>query len=153
MIKWAPMIKQYLIPEVWCWQWNWRASCQQPIIPRSERRTVLQYCHYMKTAAHLDITKTLAHVRQKHYSPGLQADTRTYIAGFENCTKIKSPYLRKRSPMKLVKSGITLDRIATDILSELSLTKKDNRYISHFRLFYQMDGKFCHTKHGSWNRC
>lgn len=40
--------------------------------------------------------------------------------------------MRKRAPMKLVKSGITMDSIATDtvILGELSLTEKGNRYIS-----------------------
>lgn len=39
--------------------------------------------------------------------------------------------MRKRTPTKLVKSGITMDRLATvtDILDELSLTEKGNRYI------------------------
>lgn len=39
--------------------------------------------------------------------------------------------MRKRAPMKLVKSGNTMDRIATvtDILGELSLTEKGNSCI------------------------
>ena len=35
----------------------------------------------------------------------------------------------KRVPMKLVKSGTTMDRMATDILGELPMTKQGNRYI------------------------
>ena len=31
--------------------------------------------------------------------------------------------------MKLLKNGITMDRIATDILGELPMTEQDNRYI------------------------
>jgi transposase InsO family protein len=37
--------------------------------------------------------------------------------------------MNKRALMKLVKSGITMDRIATDILGELPMTENGNRYI------------------------
>ena len=37
--------------------------------------------------------------------------------------------MKRREPMKLLKNGITMDRIATDILGELPMTEQGNRYI------------------------
>ena len=105
-------------------------------VPCSERKTMLQYCHDVETAEHFRVTKTLARVRQKYCWPGMQADTRVYIAGCEKCAKRKSSQMKKREPMKLLKNGITMDRIATDILGELPMTEQDNRYILVISLLY-----------------
>ena len=37
--------------------------------------------------------------------------------------------MKRREPMKLLKNGITMDSIATDILAELPMAEQDNRYI------------------------
>lgn len=87
----------------------------QAIIPRSSRRTVLEYCHDNRTSGHLGVRKTLSKIRQSYYWPGLQRDTRLYIAGCEQCSKRKDPNRTKRAPMQIVETGRTIDRIAIDI--------------------------------------
>ena len=37
--------------------------------------------------------------------------------------------MKRREPIKLLKNGITMDSIATDILAELPMAEQDNRYI------------------------
>ena len=88
---------------------------------------MLQHFHDVETAGHLEVTKTLARVRQKYYCQSLQPDTRAYIAGCEKCAIRKSPQTNK-TPMKLVKSDITMDRTATDVLWELPMTEQRSRY-------------------------
>ena len=104
-------------------------STLQAIVPFSERRHILQYCHDHKTSGHLGVTKTLSKIRQKYYWPGLQRDVRLYIAGCEQCAKSKSPTKTKRAPMQIMGAGVPMERIAMDILGELPLTSKGNKYI------------------------
>lgn len=98
-------------------------------MPISQRRTVLEFCHDVNTAAHLGVSKTHARIRKIFYWPELQADVRLYIAGCEKCSKRKSPQMKKRAPMDIVDSGVPIDRVATDILVELPTTEKGNKYI------------------------
>ena len=67
--------------------------------------------------------------KQKVYWSGLQADVRSYVAGCEACSKRKGPIPTKRAPMQIVRSGYPMERIAIDILGELPLTVKGNKYI------------------------
>ena len=101
----------------------------QYVVPYSKRRSVLQQCHDEKTAGHLGIKKTLHKIRLRYYWPGLQRDVRQYIAGCERCAKRKSDNVTKRAPMKIVPTGYPMERIATDILGELPLTKNGNKHI------------------------
>ena len=101
----------------------------QYIVPYSERRNILQQYHDEKTSGHLGIKKTLSKVRSRYYWPGLQRDVRQYIAGCDSCSKIKSDTVTKCAPMKIVHTGYPVERIATDILGELPLTKSGNKYI------------------------
>ena len=101
----------------------------QAIVPLSERRKVLSYCHDHQTAGHLGIKKTLSKVRQSYYWPGLQRDVRHYVAGCEKCQKSKGPLKTPRAPMQIVGASRPMERIATDILGELPVTDKGNRYI------------------------
>ncbi|VDI82316.1 Hypothetical predicted protein [Mytilus galloprovincialis] len=48
----------------------------QAVIPLSERKQVLHFCHDAKYAGHLGMRKTLEKIRQSFYWPGLQADVR-----------------------------------------------------------------------------
>ena len=101
----------------------------QALVPLSERKTVLQFCHDNKCSAHLGVHKTVAKVRQGYYWPGLQGDVRAYIAGCDKCSKRKSPQKTKRAPMGMVQVSCPMDRLATDILGELPETENGNRYI------------------------
>lgn len=96
----------------------------QYIILFSERRTVLTQYHDEKTSGHLGIKKTLSKISSRYYWLGLQRDQRQYIAGRDLCSKRKTDNVTKCAPMKVVHSGYPLERLATDILGELPLTKK-----------------------------
>ena len=101
----------------------------QALVPRKARRSVLNYCHDLKTSGHLGVSKTVSRVRQKFYWPGLQADVRSYVAGCETCSKRKGPIPNKRAPMQIVRSGYPMERMAIDILGPLPETGKGNKYI------------------------
>ncbi|KAK3093316.1 hypothetical protein FSP39_013979 [Pinctada imbricata] len=101
----------------------------QALVPLSQRRVILRYCHDEKTAGHLGIKKTLEKVRQGYYWPKMQSDVRLYVNGCEFCTKRKGENKTKRAPMKLVQTGYPMERIAIDILGELPLTESGNKYI------------------------
>ena len=101
----------------------------QTIVPRKMRRTILNFCHDLKTSGHLGVNKTISRVKQKFYWPGLQTDVRSYIAGCETCCKRKGPIPRKRAPMQIVRSGLPMERIAIDILGELPESQRGNKYI------------------------
>ncbi|CAC5366411.1 unnamed protein product [Mytilus coruscus] len=101
----------------------------QAVIPLSERTQVLHYCNDAKYAGHLVMRKTLEKIRQSYYWPGLQADVRTYVAGCDKCAMRKTPTKKKRAPMAIVETSSPMERLATDILGELSETENGNRYI------------------------
>ena len=101
----------------------------QGIIPLSHRRIVLKYSHDIKASGHLGIKKTLSKIRQSYYWPGLQNDVKAYVGGCDICSRRKEPLKTKRAPMEIVKSGFPMERIAIDILGELPITERGNRYI------------------------
>ena len=101
----------------------------QALVPQSHRRKVLFYCHDIRSSGHLGIKKTLSKIRQKYYWPGLRNDVRSYIAGCDPCWKRKRLAQKNRSPMQVVRSGVPMERIATDILGELPETENGNKYI------------------------
>lgn len=55
------------------------------IVLISQRRTVLEFCNDVNTAAHLDVGNTLARIRQNFYWPGVQTGASLYITGCEIC--------------------------------------------------------------------
>ena len=106
-----------------------KGTTLQAIVPLSERRKVLSYSYDHPTAGHLGIRKTLSKIRQAYYWPGLQQDARHYVAGCEKCQTSKGPLKTPRAPLQKVGASRPMERIATDILGELPLTDKGNRYI------------------------
>ena len=101
----------------------------QVVVPLCLRREALKYAHDIKAAAHLGIGKPLSKISQKYYWPGLQNDVKAYVGGCEQCSKKKSPNPTKAAPMKIVRSGFPMERIAIDILGELPMTERGNKYI------------------------
>lgn len=101
----------------------------QAIVPLSERRKILSFCHDQPTSGHLGVRKTLSKVRQSYYWPGLQRDVRHYISGCEKCQMSKNPIKAPRAPMQIQGAGRPIERTATDILGELPMTECGNRYI------------------------
>ena len=54
---------------------------------------------------------------------------KAYVGGCDICARRKEPLKTKRAPMEIVKSGFPMERIAIDILGELPITERGNRYI------------------------
>lgn len=113
------------------------------IIPRSSRRTVLEYCLYNQTLGHLGVRKTLSKIRQSYYWPGWQRDTRLCIAGCERCSKRKGPNRTKRAQMQIVETGRTIEKIAIDFWDELPETMRGNRYILAVSDYYLKWSESC----------
>lgn len=40
--------------------------------------------------------------------------------------------MKKKAPMEIVESGVSMNRVATDILGKLPTTEKGNKYILKF---------------------
>ena len=101
----------------------------QAVVPLCLRREALKYAHDIKAAAHLGIKKTLGKISQKYYWPGLQNDVKIYVGGCEQCSRKKNPNPTKTAHMQIVRSGFPMERIAMDILGELPVTERGNKYV------------------------
>ena len=103
---------------------NWQA-----IVPQTQRRLVLRLSHDVPSSGHLGIRKTLSKVRQNYYWPGLEQDVKIYVTGCDTCQKAKEPIPTKRAPMQVARSGYPMERIAVDMLGELPVTERGNKYV------------------------
>ena len=101
----------------------------QAVVPLTHRRIVLKYSHDNKASGHLGIMKTVSKIRKGYFWPGLQNDVKSYVAGCDFCSRRKEPLKTERAPMELERSGFPMERIAIDILGELPLTERGNKYI------------------------
>ncbi|CAC5393293.1 unnamed protein product [Mytilus coruscus] len=59
----------------------------QAVIPMSERKQILEYCHDTEYAGHLGTHKTLDKIRQSFYWPGLQSEVRAYVTSCIKCNR------------------------------------------------------------------
>ncbi|XP_063442509.1 uncharacterized protein LOC134722814 [Mytilus trossulus] len=73
----------------------------QAVIPMSERKQVLEYCHDTDYAGHLGTRTTREKICQSYYWPGIQSDVRAYVASCAKCYKRKRPMKRKRVSIRL----------------------------------------------------
>ncbi|CAC5404356.1 unnamed protein product [Mytilus coruscus] len=69
----------------------------QAVIPMSERKQVLEYCHDTEYAGHLGTHKTREKICQSYYWPGIQSDVRAYVASCAKCNRRKRTMKRKRA--------------------------------------------------------
>lgn len=106
-----------------------KTTREQAVVPLKVRKTVLKSMHDNKTSGHLGSKKTYARLRQRYYWPGYKRDVRTYVRGCDKCAKRKGPTKTKQAPMQILRSGYPMERIAIDILGELPVTERGNKYI------------------------
>ncbi|CAC5426549.1 unnamed protein product [Mytilus coruscus] len=78
----------------------------QAIIPMSERKQILEYCHDTEYAGHLGTHKTLDKIRQSFYWPGLQSEVRAYVTSCTKCNRKKRPMKRKRASIRLEEDNV-----------------------------------------------
>ncbi|CAG2207675.1 unnamed protein product [Mytilus edulis] len=73
----------------------------QAVIPMSERKQVLEYCHDTEYAGHLGTHKTREKICQSYYWPGIQSDVRAYVASCAKCYRRKRPMKRRHVSIRL----------------------------------------------------
>ncbi|CAG2199229.1 unnamed protein product [Mytilus edulis] len=83
----------------------------QAVIPMSERKQVLEYCHDTEYAGHSGVHKTREKIRQSYYWPGLESDVRAYVGGCNKCIRNKRPMKRKCASAKRLEEGNVLHRV------------------------------------------
>ena len=79
-------------------------------------------------AGHMGVTRTVYHLLDRVYWPGLRGDVQTYIKSCTVCIARKSPCPRK-IPMGHVEVGHRWDRVAMDLLDMSVTTARGNRYV------------------------
>ena len=85
--------------------------------------------YFHPTAGHQGVRKTLSKVHQSYHWPGLYGDVRHYVAGYQKCQKSTGPLKTPSAPMQIVGASRPMESIATDVVVELPLIDKRNRYI------------------------
>lgn len=128
---------------------NEKGVTLQAIVPLSERRKILSFCHDQPTSEHLRVRKTSSKVRQSYYWPGLQQDARHYISGCEKCQMSKNPIKTPRAPTRSWSfNGTNSNGYSRSITND---RMRQQIHISGIRLFHQVDRMLCYSKYGSQN--
>ncbi|CAC5379821.1 unnamed protein product [Mytilus coruscus] len=78
----------------------------QAVIPMSERKQILEYCHDTEYAGHLGTHNTLDKIRQSFHWPGLQSEVRAYVTSCTKCNRKKRPMKRKRASIRLEEDNV-----------------------------------------------
>ena len=98
------------------------------VAPKKLREEIFEHLHCHKTAGHLGIKRTLEKVRDRFFWPMCKSDIQRWCKECEMCSQVK-PGVRHRAKLTQIPVSAPLDRIAIDILGELSETDNGNKYI------------------------
>ena len=110
-----------LSPELRCWRlqignlfvdtdgrlWRRRAlpsEVSQLYVPSREHQEMIRRFHDFLFTRHLGVSRTVYHLQNRVYWPGLRHDVRSYLASCTVCLVYKSPCPR-RAPMEHVDVG------------------------------------------------
>ena len=108
------------------------------VAPASVRKDVMRMAHDGVTSGHLGRDKTLAHVRQVVYWPGMGENVARWCAECVPCARKKPGPGRGREPVQHVNTGSPLERIAIDIVGPLPRTDNGNEYTMVVPMQYQI---------------
>ena len=98
-----------------------------PLMPASQRLTLLKQHHDTPSAGHLGFEKTVAKVHQVGYWVGMLRDIDRYCRECGVCQRTKPPAPMK-APLTNVPIGKPWEMIAVDIL-EVPVSQHNNRYL------------------------
>lgn len=111
------------------------------VIPKNQRKTLLQECHDDATAGHMGIFKTLRRLRDNYYWPGMATDVARYISRCPVCLAHKP---LQAAPAGLMGAQRKVVRpwqiVSVDIMGPLPLTASRNRFILSFSDYFS---KYC----------
>ena len=117
---------------VLCFKWEsdeGKKTQWKTVIPKSQRKAVVEELHGGKMSGHLGFKRTFARVRSLYYWSGMRADVRSYIRECERCAKRKSPPKKNRATLQQRRIGFPMERVALDIIGPLPETEAGNRWI------------------------
>ncbi len=104
-------------------------SFLQFVTPRSMQKEVLHQMHNSVMSGHLGKKKTREKLLQRYYWFGVRDSVNNWIAQCDTCGANKPPPSNPRAPLGSMQVGGTFDRLGTDIIGPLPVTKRNNRYI------------------------
>ena len=101
----------------------------QLVLPTDLRRDLMQRLHSDPTSGHLGRNKTTDRVQRRYYWYGWRQDVRRLCRTCDVCAARKQPLKKPKSPMKQYNVGVTMERIALDVMGPLPETEDGNKYI------------------------
>ena len=129
---WAQLKLFVMVDGVLCRKWEITTTdhvAYKIVVPKSMRNDILFQLHNSLTSGHLGMSKTIEKVRARFYWANMKSDIQDWCNCCHVCAQRKPLNKRHRGSMKIYQVGAPMERIATDILGPLPLSKKGNRYI------------------------
>lgn len=100
------------------------------VVPKEQRRVVLESCHSVETAGHLGVQKTYARICRLYYWPCLRADVAKFVKECEVCQRVKP---EQKRPAGFMGGSIQAKRcwqvISMDLFGPLPKTKHGKMHI------------------------
>jgi transposase InsO family protein len=101
----------------------------QMLVPKRLRKPIFLMLHATPIGGHLGSAKVLPKCRLRYHWFVMSTDIRTWVAQCDICASRKYPPKRNRAKMRQYRVEIPMERIASDILGPLPVTKHENKYI------------------------
>ena len=98
------------------------------VVPAALQGKIFQHLHAGRFGGHFGITKTVDLIRQRFYWPGCKSDIRIMCRECIPCQQVKNT-AGGRARLVQIPVREPLDRVALDILGELTATQDGYRYI------------------------
>ena len=92
-------------------------------------KEILQHIHNSLVGGHLGQKKTREKALQRFYWSGICEDCNNWVAKCDECTKVKCPPCRRRTPLWEMLVDVPLDRLAADILGPFPESTWGNKYV------------------------
>lgn len=100
------------------------------VVPRPQRRDIIDACHSPPTCSHLGVYKTLSRIKEKFYWPKMKYDVLKFI---RNCRVCGSQKSSNQKPMGLMGKEkhvcFPFQTIAIDLMGPFPRSKKGNKWL------------------------
>lgn len=116
------------------------------VVPKEQRRKLLEQCHDDPLSGHLGMYKTYHRILSRYYWPKLQADVKTYINRCTTCAQLKPEQKRPAGIMgRKPEVSRCWQMISTDIIGPFPKSTKGHIYVltvtdyfSKFSLYFPL---------------
>lgn len=104
-------------------------NATQTVVPASIRDRILYLSHYPAMAGHPGGRKMYYTLRQSYYWPSMAFDTYATVRACVTCAQNRAKLQKHSASMKLFPASAPLEFVSIDILGELPVTPRKNRYL------------------------